>query len=46
MSKKISYCKRALVLLIAFMMVFTMMPSMAFADSTESDAEHNAFLQH
>lgn len=32
MNKEISYFKKALVMLMAVMMVFTMMPSMAWAD--------------
>ena len=41
MNKEISYFKKVLVMLMAVMMVFTMMPSMAWAtnDSTDNAAE-------
>ena len=36
MNKEISYFKKALVMLMAVMMIFTMMPSMAWADGEEA----------
>ena len=40
MNKEISYFKKALVMLMAVMMVFTMMPSMAWADDTTGTGEN------
>ena len=38
MNTQVSYFKKALVVLMAVMMVFTMMPSMAWADNTETSS--------
>ena len=39
MNTQTSYFKKALVMLMAMIMVFTMMPSMAWADDTEGTGE-------
>ena len=41
MNTQTSYFKKALVVLMAVMMVFTMMPGMAWADGTETSGNEN-----
>ena len=42
MNTQVSYFKKALVVLMAIMMVFTMMPSMAWADGTEAGGNESS----
>ena len=42
MNTQVSYFKKALVVLMAVMMVFTMMPSMAWADGTEAGGNESS----
>ena len=44
MNTQVSYFKKALVVLMAVIMVFTYMPSMAWADETENGAEASVGL--